>query len=80
ESYFRYFVKEANNAIFSNGTNCISYNNDAQKLDIENVDMVYFDTPYISSKGVGTDYLDFYHFLEGIADYSNWGGLQSAIK
>jgi adenine-specific DNA methylase len=58
---------------FSNGTNCISYNNDAQKLDIENVDMVYFDTPYISSKGVGTDYLDFYHFLEGIADYSNWG-------
>lgn len=72
ESYFRHFVKEANNAIFSNGTNCISYNNDAQKLDIENVDMVYFDTPYISSKGVGTDYLDFYHFLEGISDYSNW--------
>jgi len=72
ESYFRHFVKEANNAIFSNGTACVSYNNDAQKLDVENIDLVYFDTPYISSKGVGTDYLDFYHFLEGIADYNNW--------
>ena len=72
ESYFRHFVKEANNAIFSNSTDCVSHNNDAQKLDIEDMDLVYFDTPYISSKGTGTDYLDFYHFLEGIADYSNW--------
>jgi adenine-specific DNA methylase len=52
---------------------CSSHNNDAQYLDIGDVDLVYFDTPYISSKGVGTDYLDFYHFLEGVADYSNWG-------
>ena len=34
--------------------------------------MVYIDTPYISKKGVGVDYLDFYHFLEGLSDYPNW--------
>jgi hypothetical protein len=64
ESCFMHFVKEANNAIFSKWhKSCISYNNDTQELDIENVDMVYFDISYISSKVVGTDYLDFYHFL-----------------
>ena len=35
-------------------------------------DLVYVDTPYISSKGVGVDYLHFYHFLEGLTDYDNW--------
>ena len=34
--------------------------------------MVYIDTPYISSNGVGVDYSDFYHFLEGICDYEHW--------
>jgi adenine-specific DNA methylase len=72
ESYFRHFAKEANRAVFSNGKKCLSFNADAQKLDIGNFDLVYFDTPYISNKGTGTDYLDFYHFLEGIIDYSNW--------
>ncbi len=35
-------------------------------------DAVYIDTPYISAEGVGTDYYDFYGFLEGLADYDNW--------
>jgi adenine-specific DNA methylase len=75
EHYFRHFVVEANNAVFSNGKRCKSYNEDALVLDTDEVDLVYFDTPYISDKGVGTDYLDFYHFLEGIANYDNWGNL-----
>ena len=34
--------------------------------------MVYIDTPYISSKGTGVDYLNFYHFLEGLVNYKDW--------
>jgi adenine-specific DNA methylase len=75
EDYFKHFVAEANNAIFSNGNKCVSYNSDALDLEVDNVDLVYFDTPYISDKGVGTDYLDFYHFLEGIANYKKWQDL-----
>ncbi len=37
-----------------------------------NFDLVYVDTPYISSKGVGVDYLHFYHFLEGLVIYDQW--------
>ena len=37
--------------------------------------MVYIDTPYVSENGVGLDYLDFYHFLEGIVNYDNWEDL-----
>ena len=37
-----------------------------------NFDLVYIDTPYISENGVGVDYADFYHFLNGLADYDNW--------
>lgn len=35
-------------------------------------DLVYIDTPYINSKGTGVDYLDFYHFLEGLSEYDTW--------
>jgi adenine-specific DNA methylase len=36
----------------------------------DDVDLVYIDTPYISKEGVDVDYLDFYHFLKGIVNYS----------
>ncbi|MCK5269953.1 MAG: hypothetical protein KAJ46_04175, partial [Sedimentisphaerales bacterium] len=39
------------------------------------IDLVYLDTPYISKKGVGVDYFGFYHFLEGLVNYSEWGEL-----
>ena len=38
-------------------------------------DLVYFDPPYISGKGVGVDFRDFYHFLEGLANYDRWSGM-----
>ena len=42
-------------------------------FDIEGkYDIVYIDTPYISYSGVGVDYLDFYHFLEGLVHYDQW--------
>jgi adenine-specific DNA methylase len=82
EVHFRKFVDEANRAVFSNGQQ-----NQALSLDIFDIDevggrgscrafdLVYIDTPYISQKGVGVDYLGFYHFLEGLVNYSKWGGM-----
>lgn len=58
--------------MFDNGLQCKSLNYDTLEMPYTNFDLVYIDTPYISSKGVGTDYLDFYHFLEGMLDYDNW--------
>jgi adenine-specific DNA-methyltransferase len=74
EIHFRRFVDEGNCAVFSNGQH-----NKVLNLDIFDVkgkfDLVYIDTPYISKKGVGVDYFDFYHFLEGLVNYSKWADL-----
>ncbi|TLD42819.1 MAG: ulcer associated adenine specific DNA methyltransferase [Candidatus Jettenia ecosi] len=74
EAHFRRFVKEANNAVFSHGQR-----NRALNLDVFDVkgdfDLVYIDTPYISKKGVGIDYLGFYHFLEGLVNYEIWSDM-----
>ncbi|NWF98017.1 MAG: DNA adenine methylase [Nitrospirae bacterium] len=74
ETHFRKFVDEANNAVFSNGQK-----NNALNLDVFDIegefDLVYIDTPYISKKGVGVDYLSFYHFLEGLVNYDEWADM-----
>ena len=71
EIHFRQFVHEANRAVFSN-----SRDNKALNLDVfdinEDFDLVYIDTPYISRRGIGVDYFGFYHFLEGLVNYSHW--------
>lgn len=81
EEHFLNFVNEINNAIFFNGKKTIAVQNDAitMKNNIskeggrhEPYDLVYIDTPYMSEKGVAINYLDFYHFLEGMTDYFNW--------
>ena len=74
ETHYRQFIAEANRAVFSNGEVNRSLNADV--FDIENqYDLVYIDTPYISGNGVGVDYLEFYHFLEGLVRYDDWGRL-----
>jgi len=74
EDHFVNFVNEANNAVFSNGLKNISINHDA--FDIPGkFDLVYIDTPYISKTGSSVDYHGFYHFLEGLLNYSNWNEL-----
>jgi adenine-specific DNA methylase len=72
--HFKNFINEANNAVFSNGKNNYSINKNIFDIS-EKFDLVYIDTPYISENGVGLDYLDFYHFLEGIVNYNNWENL-----
>jgi len=69
--HFRKFVNEANLAIFSNGQQNKALNLDVSEIE-ENFDLVYVDTPYISTKGSGVDYFSFYHFLEGLVNYSTW--------
>jgi len=71
EVHFKKFVEEGNRAVFSNNHKNRALNMDIFDID-EKFDLVYIDTPYISGKGVGVDYLDFYHFLEGLVNYSSW--------
>lgn len=72
EEWFRTFVEEANRAIFDNGQPNRALNLDAAAVPGE-YDLVYIDTPYISKTGLAVDYLDFYHFLEGLTIYDEWG-------
>jgi adenine-specific DNA-methyltransferase len=71
DEWFRIFVLEANRAVFDNGQQNISMNYDALEVPGE-YDLVYVDTPYISNRGAAVDYQSFYHFLEGLASYTEW--------
>ena len=68
---FKKFVEEANKAVFSNGKRNIAWNKDIFEVE-GRFDLVYIDPPYVNQQGVGVDYLDFYHFLEGLSDYESW--------
>lgn len=72
EDHFLKFVQEANAAVFDNEKKNAAYHADIFDLSIPSVDLVYIDTPYISAKGMGVNYFDFYHFLEGIIRYEEW--------
>jgi len=72
DEWFRIFAGEANRAVFDNGQTNHALNLDAVDVPGE-YDLVYVDTPYISKRGVAVDYLWFYHFLEGLTMYDEWG-------
>lgn len=72
KTLFKKFAKEINNAIFVNEKKYKVFNYDAMLVP-GNYDLVYIDPPYFSGKQGSTDYLGFYHFLEGLANYSTWG-------
>lgn len=74
ETHFRTFVSEANNAVFDSKRRCTVLNQDALTISNE-YDLVYIDTPYLNENGVGVDYADFYHFLNGLLSYDDWGNL-----
>lgn len=63
----------ANRAVFDNQRENQTYCSDIFDLKIHSaIDLVYIDTPYISKKGFGVNYFEFYHCLEGLTDYNNW--------
>jgi len=64
-------IKQANNAVFDNGRANRALHLDATEVPTD-FDLVYIDPPYMNRKGVGVDYLDFYHFLEGLSEYTLW--------
>ncbi|MCL4458765.1 MAG: DNA adenine methylase [Chloroflexi bacterium] len=72
DEWFRIFIGEANQAVFDNSQMNRALNLDAADVPGE-YDLVYVDTPYISNRGVAVDYLCFYHFLEGLTMYDEWG-------
>jgi adenine-specific DNA-methyltransferase len=73
DHWFLKFVKEHNSSIFDNNQKNNVLNVDI--LDIKNTnsyDLVYFDPPYTNLKN-SVDYLDYYHFLEGLCIYYEGG-------
>jgi len=72
EEWFRVFTGEANRAVFDNGRANRALNLDAAAVPGE-YDLVYVDPPYMTRRGAAVDYRDFYHFLEGLTLYDEWG-------
>ncbi len=74
EQLFSRAVREGNQAIFDNQRINQAFNYPILNFPVpdEGYDLVYIDPPYVSSQGVGIDYHDFYHFLEGICNYDCW--------
>ena len=71
EEHFRNFAAEASSAVFDSGVKCTALNKDIFDLKAD-FDLVYIDTPYMNRNGIGPDYFEFFHFLEGLCDYRNW--------
>jgi adenine-specific DNA methylase len=71
EQHFRRFVREANDAVFDSGVACRALGYDACAVPGA-YDLVYIDPPYVNRRGVAVDYLQFYHFLEGMLAYEQW--------
>jgi len=74
EEHFRRFAHEANAAVIDGGGVCRAICGDALKVEPA-FDLVYIDTPYINRAGIGVDYQQFYHFLEGLVRYEEWPAL-----
>ncbi len=72
EMLFDRYLQEAEAALFSSGRPCQAIQADVLKVDPEGYDLVYLDPPYLSRKGAGVDYLDYYHFLEGLTAPETW--------
>jgi adenine-specific DNA-methyltransferase len=72
EALFLEALGEANRAVFDSGRPCRARRADATEVPLD-ADLVYLDPPYVRSDGRAFDYLDGYHFLEGLVEYERWG-------
>jgi adenine-specific DNA methylase len=68
---FRKFAAEANASIFDNGRCNAALVGDVMRAS-SSFDLIYMDPPYTSRRRNSSNYLDFYHFLEGLAVYDDW--------
>ncbi len=69
--HFRVFTGQANAAVVDSGGKCRAICHDALQIE-PGYDLVYIDTPYINHSGIGVNYREFYHFLEGMVRYDDW--------
>jgi len=70
-THFERFAREASRAVVQGSRPCRATCGEA--LDVPGqYDLVYLDPPYARRPGVGVNYLDYYHFLEGLTDYGAW--------
>jgi adenine-specific DNA-methyltransferase len=70
--HMKRYATAADAAVFDSGRACRAVCSSALDMDPTGCDLVYIDPPYVSSRGKGVDYLDYYHFLEGLCDPENW--------
>ena len=69
--HFYNFVFEVNGLVFDNQRQNKALNLDASQVEGD-FGLVYIDPPYTSQAGTTVDYLQFYHFLEGLSQYDEW--------
>jgi 16S rRNA G966 N2-methylase RsmD len=69
--HFRRFARGANGAVIDGGGMCRATCADVMEVTA-GFDLVYIDPPYVNRHGVGVDYQQFYHFLEGLVRYNEW--------
>jgi adenine-specific DNA methylase len=76
EELIKKFVAEYNQSVFDNEKkNKVVGGHDALYCP-NGVDLVYIDPPYFSNNhSSGLNYLEYYNFLEGIANYNKWTDL-----
>jgi adenine-specific DNA-methyltransferase len=75
--HFQKFRNEINSLIFDSKTECRSLNQSVFEIE-GNYDLVYLDPPYVrpaTEKNETSNYLQCYHFLEGLAKFDEWPGL-----
>lgn len=74
---FLELLPEYNNAVFDNGRDNKSFQDDVLHFvdNLEDIDLIYFDPPYVNSH---PDYQSFYHLLETYVE--NWSDKQFINK
>ena len=71
EHYVKRYSAESAGAVFRGEKRCSAICMDVMEIQ-PGFDLVYLDPPYVPLKGPGTDYVGFYHFLEGMSRYNEW--------
>ena len=77
ETYLEKFIDEANSLVFNSNSQCVSMNKSIFEIDEYGYDLVYLDPPYLrnGSSAELSNYLSYYHFLEGLSLYNEWEDL-----
>src|SRR5713101_289012 len=69
---FAAFCKEVSEFVCKGEKPCRAICHDALDIPKGDYDLVYLDPPYLKKGRWETDYLSYYHFLEGLCRYGGW--------